>query len=217
MALALAISKQMELVKVNTNNLINRNKRSNTMRRYIYLFAMLTLFVIGCSEQSNMLTPVNNVNTTEPNWIALPQAEGLSVNKEFSTSKWINSYYGGTLSEYESYYGGPFGRVTIDVDAYFPSYSFYGSKNITMIVDDQTCTATFSPHMVFNRSVVYNAVFTGVDLTGIDPSKVKFAYLAEDGSLEYAANEGITVDKSRGKLVVKNAKIPHFSRYGFVN
>jgi hypothetical protein len=187
------------------------------MKKYISIIVFLSLFVIGCSEQISINSPVNDLNINEPNWIALPQAEGLSVNKEFSTSKWINSYYGGTLSEYESYYGGPFGRVTIDVDAYFPSYSFYGSKYITMIVDDQTCTATFSPHMVFNRSVVYNATFTGVDLTGIDPSKVKFAYLAEDGSLEFAANEGITVDKSRGKLVVKNAKIPHFSRYGFVN
>ncbi len=187
------------------------------MRRSIFLFGLLSLFVIGCSEQSGLVAPENKVNTTEPNWIALPQPEGLSTEANFSTSKWINSYYGGTISEYESYYGGPFGRVTIDVDAYFPRYSFSGSKYITMIVDDQTCTATFSPHMVFSKEVIYNATFTGVDLSSVNPATVKFAYLADDGSVQYAANEGISVDKIRGKLVVKNAKIPHFSRYGFVN
>jgi hypothetical protein len=86
-----------------------------------------------------------------------------------------------------------------------------------MIVDDKTCTATFSPHMEFNKDVIFNATFTGIDLDGVNPATVKFAYLAEDGSVEYAANDGIIVDKSRGKLVVINARIPHFSRYGFVN
>ncbi len=52
------------------------------MRRYIFLFAMLSLFVIGCSEQSSVIAPVNNVNANEPNWIALPQAEGMQSRQE---------------------------------------------------------------------------------------------------------------------------------------
>ena len=63
------------------------NKGRNTMRRSIVLFAMLSLFVIGCSEQSSVIAPDNNVNTNEPNWIALPQAEGLQVNKIFKLRK----------------------------------------------------------------------------------------------------------------------------------
>ena len=38
------------------------NKGRITMRRSIYLFAMLSLFVVGCSEQSSVLAPVNNAN-----------------------------------------------------------------------------------------------------------------------------------------------------------
>ena len=71
--------------------------------------------------------------------------------------------------------------------------------------------------MVFNGSVVYNVTYSGIDLTGIDPKTVQFAYLASDGSVQYAANDGIVVDLATGKLQVINAKIPHFSRYGFVN
>ena len=81
MAPTLAIRKQMELEKVNTVNEKNQNKRINTMRRYIFLFAMLSLFVVGCSEESSVLAPVNNVNTNEPNWIALPQAEGYACKQ----------------------------------------------------------------------------------------------------------------------------------------
>ena len=35
--------------------------------------------------------------------------------------------------------------------------------------------------------------------------------------VEYAVNDGIVVDLSTGTLQVINAKIPHFSRYGFIN
>jgi len=187
------------------------------MKKYISLIVLLSLFVIGCSEQSSINAPVNNLNTNEPNWIALPQAEGLSVNKDFSSSKYISGRNGGIISLNESYYSRQLGRVTIEVETEFPRYSFWGDKYITMVVDDATCTATFSPHMVFRKDVIFNATFTGVNLDKVSPSNVKFAYLAEDGSVEYAENDGITVDKSRGKLVIKNAKIPHFSRYGFVN
>ena len=57
------------------------------MKKYISIIVLLSLFVIGCSEQTSINSPVNNVNTNEPNWIALPQAEGLSVNTKLQFFK----------------------------------------------------------------------------------------------------------------------------------
>lgn len=200
----------MEINKLN-------NKRSYTMRRYIFLFAAFSLFVIGCAEESNILSPVNNTSENEPNWILLPQPDNMNVEATFSTSEWISGRNGGDLELYEIYSGGPFGQVKIEAEAKFKRYSFWGDKYITMTIDDLTGTASFIPSMVFNRDVVYNVTFTGVDLSGINPANVRFAYLATDGSVEYADNDGITVNASNGMLKVTNAKIPHFSRYGFVN
>ena len=86
-----------------------------------------------------------------------------------------------------------------------------------MTNDGATCVSTFGPSYVFNLSLTLNITYTGVNLSGINPSTVKFAYLATDGSVKYAANDGIVVDLATGKLQVVNAVIPHFSRYGFVN
>jgi hypothetical protein len=215
-ALALAISKQMEIEKVNTMNKKNQNKRSNTMRRSIYLFALLTLFVVGCSEESSVLSPVNDVSISEPNWIALPQAVGMQAEKISSSQKSINGAIGATW-KWNTSYTGTLGRVTIDFNMVFKPNSFSGTKTITQSHDDATCVSTFNPSMVFNTPVICTVTYAGLDLSGINPSTVKFAYLAANGSVQYASHEGITVNLSTKTLSVKNAKIPHFSRYGFVN
>jgi hypothetical protein len=199
---------------------LNKKEKTNkgriTMRRSIYLFAMLSLFVIGCSEQSSVLAPVNNVNTTEPNWIALPQAEGIQINTEWPISKKITGSVGGYIGKSVSYTGTS-GKITVQARIDFEAGAFEGSQTITMTLSDQNTSVTFSPSMVFLKAATYNVTYTGINLSGINPSTVKFAYLAADGSVQYAANDGVSVDLATGTLKVSKAKIPHFSRYGFVN
>jgi len=215
-ALTLAISKQMELEKPNTMKEKNKNKRNNTMKRYIYLFALLTLLVIGCSEQSSVLSPNNNVNTNEPNWMALPKAEGMQVNGEVSTSKLIRGNNGGNISLNYKFRDSQSGIVTLKSDIRFPKLSFSGNVTFTITHDNLSCVAAFGPSFVFNKDLILNVKYIGIDLTGINPSTVKFAYIAADGSVQYAVNDGIVVDLSTGTLEVINAKIPHFSRYGWL-
>jgi hypothetical protein len=187
------------------------------MSRYAFMFILISMSLIGCSEQSNVLAPDNNSNTSEPNWITLPQPTGMQVNKTVSTSKRIVGKYGGTINLNTSYTGGLYGNVTITSSLYFPQYAFSYYKTFTISHDDAACVSTFGPSMVFNKPLTLNITYTGVDLSGINPETVKFAYLAVDGSVEYAPNSGIIVDKSTGTLRVINAVIPHFSRYGFMN
>jgi len=72
------------------NNKFNHNKRSKILNRYLYLFILFALFVIGCREESSVLSPESIVSTNEPNWIALPAPEGMQINSSFTESKWIN-------------------------------------------------------------------------------------------------------------------------------
>ena len=73
----------------------------------------------------------------------------------------------------------------------------------------------FSPSSVFNIPLVLNLKITGVDLTGINPNDINFYYFAQDGSVFSVQNDGITIVPQTGTLEITNAKLPHFSRYGW--
>jgi hypothetical protein len=207
----------MEFEKVNTMNKKNQNKRSNTMRRSIYLFTLLTLFVIGCSEESSVLAPVNNVSTNEPNWITLPVHNSLSINGDVSVSKMLYGTDESLLEINTGYTGGPFGYINITANSRFQRNSFTGQRYTTMSVNDKFGTATFSPSGTFSKPVIYNLTIMGVDLSKVDPTKVSFVYMAPNGSYYKPVYDRIYVEKQSGKLQIVNAQLPHFSRYGFVN
>ena len=86
-----------------------------------------------------------------------------------------------------------------------------------MYIPSDRIVQLIPPSMVFNKPLIFTITYTGIDLSTINPADVKFAYIAADGSVQYAVNDGIVVDLAIGKLQVINARIPHFSRYGFVN
>lgn len=199
------------------------NKKETTMRLFSCVVALiasltfLTIVLTGCSDQSNLTSPINNVKTNEPNWISLPKADGMQVNTEWTTSKKINGAQGGFLTNKVSYSGGISGTVNINSRIDFDQGAYPGTTTITLTLSDLNTSVKFGPSMSFNRTVLFNATYTGLNLTGINPANVNFVYLADDGSIQTASYDSIVVDPLVGKLQVVNAVIPHFSRYGFVN
>ena len=154
------------------------------MKKYIIILLMLGLYLAGCSDESTVSSvPISN--QTSYKLIKLPAATGLQVNNIYSDSKQIDGSVGGTLSLNGSYSGGPFGTVTVTSTLVFPAWSFSGTKTISMTADDEYCASSFQPGMSFWKSGIYNITYTGVNLTGVNPSTVKFVYLKNDGSLEY--------------------------------
>jgi len=180
------------------------------------LFSILLFF--GCNNESEVTSPVGSNTIQEPNWIALPPPEGLYVNTEYNdTRSWDGKKSGTPLSKNASYYGWPFGLVTINASLSSEKNSYPGIRTLSMTLETNSTVVTFGPEQVFNIPLKYNVTFTGVDLSGINPATVQFAYIAADGSVQYAVNDGIIVNLATGKLGVINARIPHFSRYGFIN
>ena len=189
------------------------------MFRYLIAFILMSFLVIGCNQESNILSPQDSTNNNqvvnEPNWITLPS--NLSLKKDVSTGKWISGSDESLLEINTGYSGGPFGWISITANARFQRYSFEGTRYTTMSINDQCGTATFSPSGSFSKPVIYNLTIMGVDLRNVDPSKVTFVYMAEDGKYYKASYDYIYVEKQSGKLQIVNAHLPHFSRYGFVN
>lgn len=71
--------------------------------------------------------------------------------------------------------------------------------------------------MQFNIAVKYTLTISGLDLTGINSNTLDFVYVAQDGSITGVVYDSITMDAATGTLKVTNARLNHFSRYGFVN
>ena len=186
------------------------------MKKFISITTVLLVLLMGCSNDSNISSPIED-QVKEPNWIALPGHDIQSVEADVSVSKMVIGSEETLLEINTGYAGGPHGWISITANARFQRNSFTGQRYITMTINDQFGTATFSPSGTFLKPVIYNLTIMGVDLSNVDPTKVRFVYLAANGNYYTPQYESIYVEKQSGKLQIVNARLPHFSRYGFVN
>jgi len=185
------------------------------MKQLISLLFFALLLILGCEQSTEVNSPPEQILNKQ--LITLPQPVGMGVEELHTESKDINGYYGGWFSEQFSYQGGLYGTVDINSILHFNNYSFYGTKTITQTFDTETAAITFGPSMQFNVPVDYTLIISGVDLTGVNPNTLDFVYIDANGNMFYVEKEYVTMDASTGFLKVKNAKLDHFSRYGFVN
>jgi hypothetical protein len=189
------------------------------MKKLLSFTAVLLVLFIGCSKDANISSPIENQvdQVEQPNWIALPGPDILSVETDVSVSQMVNGSDETLMQINTGYAGGPHGWISITANARFQRNSFLGQRYITMSINDQFGTATFSPSGSFLKPVIYNLTIMGVDLSNVDPTKVRFVYLAADGNYYIPPYQSLYVEKQSGKLQIINAQLPHFSRYGFVN
>jgi hypothetical protein len=178
---------------------------------------MALVFLFGCSNDTNINSPVEPAITNNVQLIQLPAPKhGLSVNTEYTTQKYISGYNGGSFWSPFSYQSNN-GQVYISSYLSFPAGSFTGGKTITQTFNTETASLELGPAMQFNNPVNYTLIVSGLDLTGINPETLDFVYVAQDGSITGVEYDSITMDTATGTLKVTNAKLHHFSRYGFVN
>jgi hypothetical protein len=91
------------------------------------------------------------------------------------------------------------------------------SLRFYMLVDNEKLSIKFEPHPTyFDIPLTLDLEYTGLDLSGIDPSKISFAYLDNPATGFVITKNQILVDKRTGTLRIAGGKIPHFSEYGFV-
>jgi len=194
------------------------------MKSIFLLITFLLLTSWGCSENNPLSEPVNQTNlsvaqsiTAEPNWIKLPAPKYQSLNKIFKKTKLIKANkdcYMGIEKDYDDADGN---RIRVEVNMKFLAGTLNEDTEITMKVNSKTGVLTFSPHMEFNKNAKLTFLVIAPQFKGIEAEDVSFRYLAPDGSYEYVDVKRIVVDSKKGKLKVVKAKVPHFSRYGFVH
>jgi hypothetical protein len=194
------------------------------MKKLLALFA-IGILLFACSENSNLVDPQHSTNSTITsqktstfNWISTPSTKGSKFIglDQAEGEQVVDLTVGGTVTaNFVSLDGSKTISATLHVPAgalaNTPSLRFY------MLADNDKLSIQFLPHpTVFDIPITMDLEYTGVDLSGINPSSVYFAYLDNDMTSWVIPNEKIFVDKSTGTLRITGGEIPHFSEYGFV-
>ena len=201
-------------LKMNTKNYITTGV---AMKRLNTLLLVIGLFVAGCSVNESLNGP--ELASSQKESIKLPAKAANSIEKISTFNKEINGVEGGRINfgfDYESVDGS---TVSVSGKLTIPANAFQYTTNITIIVDSDEAVVDFYPSPVtFDIPLVLNLTFEGLDLSNINASNTDFFYVNNSASnYELVSSSLKLVDQENGKLVVTEALLPHFSRYGFFN
>ncbi|HRN25067.1 MAG TPA: hypothetical protein PLT78_00745 [Ignavibacteriaceae bacterium] len=174
------------------------------MKKILSTFAIFLLFAVGCNDQTNITSPDNNSSIVE----------NPTLEKPVTVSKVINGDTGGfiILGNFE---GAQKGECVYSAVC-FQAGSFSGTKTITITLDPKKLSGTFEPGMVFNKPVLFSALFTNLNLKGVDVSNFDFVYVAPNGQQTTMPSSFLYFNKEKGVVGILGAQLPHFSRYIFV-
>ena len=177
-----------------------------------FLFVTL-IFLLGCDQVTEINAPSTKVLNKK--LITLPEPIGPSIESQTYTQH-VNGYYGGEFQKSDTYQTSS-GEIFQFADMDFEPGAFSGTKTISMTFNTGGAAMEFGPSMVFANDVEYTYIISGLDLTGVNPNTLEFVYIDASGNMYTVAYDYVTMDLATGMLKVKNAVLPHFSRYGFVN
>lgn len=179
------------------------------MKKVLLLFIPIILFIAGCSDSG--LEPTSPAIEIQKSIIQLPPSSTLHIEDGLYASDVIEGSQGGMVKLNESYISQT-GEVSVKAKLKIPKNAFNGTETIGYLINEDA-SIDFFPAMSFNKDLLFDIKFSGLDLTGVDPDQVRFLYLAPDGLTYPVEYSDLIVDIDKGILEVKNAVITHFSRY----
>lgn len=188
------------------------------------LFIIALLGVLACSENSSVLAPVEKSNSSvsqtdaEPNWLLNNPLINPDLSKKHIKKQLILANKNCEMKlekKYKDYLGN---KIIVKVKMKFKKGTLKQDCVIEMEVDDETGVLTFTPPQEFYKNAILTYELSGLDMNIVNPDDVRFVYLAENGTYEEVDYKKLEIKIKKGLLSIKlkDAKLPHFSRYGFL-
>ncbi len=178
------------------------------MKKVLLSLVFTTFMFWGCAENTSLTGPekIESQNT-----FLKINAEKASLMKKSEVSKTIDGKRGGliriNLAAEEDDFGA---RGWL----YFGRKSFDGKKVITVKTDKEYAALDFYPEGIdLNKPARLTVLFKGLDLE--ENSDIDFQYIDENGNLAPVDYRKLIVYKKLGWVIVIDARLNHFSRYGF--
>ena len=177
------------------------------MKKTVLLLLLLGITFLGCNDNLDnpiVSSPTKTIKISKPNLMV---------------SKLIDGEIGGELVLDTTFTNDEGREIKIYARLRVLEGSYHGSINISMFPHYEDVSIQFFPEMKFYRSVRLDLIYTGIDLEAlgfVTTGNVDFAYFANDGSVELIENDLSHVDIKKNQIKVRNSKLHHFSRYGWI-
>ena len=216
--------KKMKTDRINTQTIIKGvTMKSITLRKLASLILMTFLiFTIGCSENDPLSPDLSDQSISQQdNGIKiLTLNDDLSLGKVTKERKHIKAKRGGKIElEHRGSRRERNRRLAIWCKLEIPANAMDKDSDISLTIDDHQFSGAmdveFAPHgTIFSTPALLTIYARGLDLKDIDPETVGFYYdNQETGEWEKMEYDKLRINVRRGTIYVKNAQLPHFSRY----
>lgn len=193
------------------------------MKNILTILLVTIVLLFGCDTSSDL-----SINSSEDNFskssisltpyglIPLPNKSPLWADSLFTMSQVIDGSVGGRMIMEKYYIAEDGDFVIIKADLRIPPAAFQGIETISMTVDKKYAAVHFSPKMVFADTLKLFQSFEGLHLENYPTGTLDFVFISDGGSIELIKKNGVQVVVPQGIVRVQNAKLLHFSRYGWV-
>ena len=183
------------------------------------ILIFITVLLFGCDTSPDL--SVNNSEDNDPTSlykteIPLPNKSPLWEDSVLTMSQEIDGSVGGRMIMEKYYIAENGDSVLIKADLTIPKDAFQATVTFTMTVDKEDAAIHFYPTMAFAETLKLFQSFEGLNLENYQTGTIDFVFIADDGSIELVKKNGTQVIIPQGILRVQNAKLIHFSRYGWV-
>jgi hypothetical protein len=183
-----------------------------TMKTLIFFLLLLLFTQPGCFTDSSVSPDFGYFAAkNQPDWLQLDEVNSFNLQKEVNVVQMIDGKSGGTIN-----YNLKVANVDINGSLEIPKKSFNGDMEISALFSNQNTTQIFGPSpFIFNKTLVLTLEYSGVNLRNLNPATIDFYYIDNTGQFQKAEYSSITVDTENGILKVTDARINHFSRWGW--
>ena len=193
------------------------------MKNILTILLVTLVLLIGCdtapdfsvnNSENNLQASLSKI--TDYELIPLPNKSLLWMDSVFTISEVVDGLVGGRMIMEKYYIAEDGDSVLIKADLRIPEGAFQGTETITMTVDDEYAAIHFYPEMAFDETLNFFQSFEGLHLENYPTGTLDFVFIADDGSVELIKKNGVQVVVPQGIVRVQNAKLLHFSRYGWI-
>jgi len=185
------------------------------------LFLLLIIAVVGiaflsCSDNFN-----NTIVTTSNDFENLTKSAPHSFNiyTWLQTSRLIDGSIGCDFIYDTTFVSAQGKEINVYARLKIEPGSFIGRTEIIMIPNIENLSVKLFPEMTFNKEVKLTLIFTGIEVTTFGyktTGPVDFAYFSNFGDMELIESDISHVSLPQDQIKVLNARLNHFSRYGWV-
>jgi hypothetical protein len=180
------------------------------MTKLISFLILSGLLLIGCQDQSDLVGPDNqNLQQT-----AFEKGDGNTLNPiklKITKKLRINGDKGGKVKFKYTYSN----NVDLEASLDIPSGAYSGYLTFCIEFDAENYDVKLYPTpFTFDIPVQLSLQYKNINMEEIDPETFDFVHFPVNGGSEPIEHDGVKFGDSTIK--VSNARLPHFSRFGFV-